>query len=105
MYIYAFLCILCFFVKECKSKQYGFECNQTCGNCSNGEECHHVDGRCLNGCDVGVFGDKCDQGKMLRSESDKKNHLSNDQTYVKKIRNCLKEHEFPVACDALLFCY
>ena len=34
-----------------------------------------------------------------------KKHLSNDQTYVKKIRNGLKEHEFPVACDALWFCY
>ena len=61
-----FCVFFAFFVKECTSKQYGFECNQTCGICSNGKECHHVDGRCLNGCDVGVFGDKCDQGKMFK---------------------------------------
>ena len=55
-----------FFDKECKDKKYGLECNQTCGNCTNGEPCHHVNGSCLNGCDVGVFGDKCDAGKMMK---------------------------------------
>ena len=43
---------------------YGLECSQVCGNCSNGEQCHHVNGSCINGCDVGVFGDKCDKGKI-----------------------------------------
>ena len=66
VYLYISVYSLLFKKKECNSKKYGLECNQTCGNCSNGEECHHVGGRCLNGCDVGVFGDKCDQGKMFK---------------------------------------
>ena len=49
---------------ECKQSTYGLECNHTCGNCRKGESCNHVNGSCLNGCDVGVYGDKCDIGKL-----------------------------------------
>lgn len=38
-------------------------CDQICGNCSYGQKCSHVNGSCLNGCAVGVYGDKCDNGK------------------------------------------
>ena len=38
-------------------------CDQTCGNCSYGQKCSRVNGSCLNGCAVGVYGDKCDNGK------------------------------------------
>ena len=38
-------------------------CDQNCGNCSYGQKCSHVNGSCLNGCAVGVYGDKCDNGK------------------------------------------
>ena len=54
------------FFKACSNNMYGLECGQTCGNCSNGEQCHHVNGTCLNGCDVGVFGDRCLQGKTWK---------------------------------------
>ena len=35
-----------------------------CGNCSNGEPCYHVDGTCPNGCEAGMYGDRCDLGKI-----------------------------------------
>ena len=52
------------FVLECEQFTYGEECSQTCGECSKGEQCNHVNGSCLNGCGVGVYGDKCDRGKL-----------------------------------------
>ena len=67
LFIYSYLFVY-FVYKECNKKKFGLECNQTCGNCTNGEPCHHVNGSCLNGCDVGVFGDKCDQGNVTRKD-------------------------------------
>lgn len=54
-----------FFFTECRVGTYGLECGNECGNCSNSEWCYHVNGSCPNGCDVGVFGDYCDQGTKL----------------------------------------
>ena len=51
-------------ITECQNNTYGLECTEICGKCMHGEQCHHVNGSCLNGCDVGVFGDKCDTGKI-----------------------------------------
>ena len=53
-----------FILSECEEFTYGLDCNQTCGNCSKGEQCNHVNGSCLNGCGVGMYGDKCDRGKL-----------------------------------------
>ena len=63
--------------------KYGPGCKKTCGNCSNAEQCHHVNGSCLNGCDVGVFGDRCNQSKIIK--------VSNDQTYLKRKREMHKK--------------
>ena len=54
-----------FILSECEELTYGLDCNQTCGNCSKEEQCNRVNGSCLNGCDLGVYGDKCDRGKLI----------------------------------------
>ena len=51
-------------VLECEQFTYVLVCNQACGNCSKGEQCHHVNGSCLNGCEVGMYGDKCDNSEL-----------------------------------------
>lgn len=52
-----------------------------CGNCSNGDWCFHMNGSCPNGCDVGVFGDKCDQG--TDSTKGIKNSIFSFKMYLK----------------------
>ena len=52
-----------FFVTGCNVYTYGSDCIH-CGNCSDGVQCNHVTGTCPNGCDPGIYGDKCDLGKL-----------------------------------------
>ena len=52
-----------FYVTGCNVYTYGSDCIH-CGNCSDGVHCNHVTGTCPNGCDAGMYGDKCDLGKM-----------------------------------------
>lgn len=59
-----FQCIL-YISLGCVDYKYGLECNSTCGKCFDGNKCNHMTGSCPNGCDAGVFGDKCDQGKII----------------------------------------
>ena len=49
---------------ECDGHTYGLGCKQSCGKCSGGVQCDHVTGSCPNGCDAGMYGDKCDIGKV-----------------------------------------
>ena len=53
------------FITECDGHTYGLGCNQSCGNCSDGVQCDHVTGSCQNGCVAGMYGDRCDLGKVL----------------------------------------
>ena len=53
------------FITECAGHTYGVECNQSCGKCSGGVQCDHVTGSCPNGCDAGMYGDRCDLGKVI----------------------------------------
>ena len=52
------------FITECAGHTYGVECKLSCGNCSGGVQCDHVTGNCPNGCDAGMYGDRCDLGKV-----------------------------------------
>ena len=49
---------------ECDGHTYGLGCKQSCGKCSGGVQCDHVTGICPNGCDAGMYGDRCDLGKV-----------------------------------------
>lgn len=70
-----------FFFAECSAGTYGLNCGKVCGNCSNGDWCFHMNGSCPNGCDVGVFGDKCDQG--TDSAKGIKNSIFSFKMYLK----------------------
>ena len=59
-----FICTHYVFITECDGHTYGLGCNQRCGNCSGGVQCDHVTGSCPNGCDAGMYGNKCDLGKV-----------------------------------------
>lgn len=37
----------------CTAGSYGFECNETCGYCSNNDTCDAIKGECPNGCAPG----------------------------------------------------
>ena len=60
-----FTCTHYVFITECGGHTYGLECKQSCGNCSGGVQCDHVTGSCPKGCDAGLYGDKCDLGKVI----------------------------------------
>ena len=45
--------------KVCSEGWYGFDCNETCGNCYDQSECHPVNGTCSNGCNDGFLGKLC----------------------------------------------
>eukprot|EP00105_Crassostrea_gigas_P037048 XP_019921196.1 PREDICTED: scavenger receptor class F member 2-like [Crassostrea gigas] len=74
--------------EKCSDGTYGLECGYVCGNCSDGDWCNHVNGSCPNGCDVGVFGDRCDRGKMHRR---KHRYTSYQHEFeIKEEKNILK---------------
>ena len=41
---------------------YGFDCNETCGNCSLAETCDPIDGGCRSGCIIGLQPPLCKAG-------------------------------------------
>ena len=53
--------------KVCSEGMYGFDCNETCGNCNDQNECHPVNGTCLNGCNDGFLGERCKTRTYLYS--------------------------------------
>ena len=53
-----------FYVTGCDVYTYGVDCKK-CGNCSGGVQCDHETGSCPKGCDAGLYGDKCDFGKVI----------------------------------------
>ena len=50
---------------KCTGNTYGLKCEQSCGKCSGGVQCDYVTGSCPNGCDAGMYGYKCDLGKVI----------------------------------------
>ena len=53
--------------KVCSKGMYGFDCNETCGNCYDQSECHPGNGTCLNGCNDGFLGKLCKTRTYLYS--------------------------------------
>lgn len=53
--------------KVCSKGMYGFDCNETCGNCYDQKECHPGNGTCLNGCNDGFLGKLCKTRTYLYS--------------------------------------
>lgn len=53
------------FITECNTGQYGYNCNQTCGNCLNMTDCSSINGSCVTGCAAGYYGDLCKKGFFL----------------------------------------
>lgn len=52
-------------VIECAFGQYGKNCSDTCGHCSNVSQCSNVDGDCQSGCTSGYHGRYCKKGKAV----------------------------------------
>jgi hypothetical protein len=50
---------------ECTDGTYGYNCNNTCGNCIYGAACDKFTGSCLTGCSAGYYGDLCTDGMVL----------------------------------------
>ena len=47
---------------ECDDGDYGINCNETCGHCSEASQCHHITGVCSDTCKPGYQGIMCDTG-------------------------------------------
>ena len=56
---------LCNAVLECDDGDYGINCNETCGHCSEASQCHHITGVCSDTCKPGYQGIMCDTGKEM----------------------------------------
>ena len=61
------VCITLFLVQECDVGSYGFNCNNSCGNCLDNTTCEKIKGKCLNGCEPGWRGDVCLTGKNFHA--------------------------------------
>ena len=48
-------------IADCKSGEYGFKCEGTCGNCTDPSSCASDDGICRDGCKLWSVGDTCHQ--------------------------------------------
>lgn len=51
--------ILILWLLGCKTGSFGFDCNETCGHCSEVNHCSDIDGICQTGCKAGYQGDLC----------------------------------------------
>ena len=49
----------------CENGTYGYDCNNTCGHCTDKETCSHTNGTCLVGCDPGYVGELCKTRKFF----------------------------------------
>lgn len=87
-----------YFFPECSDGTHGLECGYVCGTCSDGDWCNHVYGSCPNGCDVGVFGDTCDRGKMRRR---KHRYTSYQHEFEIKEKKYFKVHSFSYISNGL----
>jgi hypothetical protein len=56
------------FFSVCDAHTFGVRCSSSCGNCSRGDICHHTNGTCPRGCDVGVYGERCQERKFLQNQ-------------------------------------
>lgn len=43
---------------ECQDGRFGYNCEETCGNCAELQHCHHKDGTCMTGCAPGYDFDR-----------------------------------------------
>ncbi|KAL4229451.1 hypothetical protein ACF0H5_012489 [Mactra antiquata] len=46
-------------ITACTDGYYGYQCENTCGNCLNSEACYKITGTCPNGCTTGYQGTQC----------------------------------------------
>ena len=52
-------------ILACENGTYGYDCNNTCGHCTDKESCFHTNGTCLFGCNPGYMGELCKTGRFL----------------------------------------
>ena len=51
-------------ILACENGTYGYDCNNTCGHCTDKESCFHTNGTCRFGCNPGYIGELCKTGKF-----------------------------------------
>lgn len=60
-----FVSFLLIVVLECVVGHYGYNCNETCGQCMDPKQCSAVSGTCLTGCRAGYVGRLCKEGRWF----------------------------------------
>ena len=52
-------------ILACENGTYGYDCNNTCGHCTDKESCFHTNGTCRFGCNPGYMGELCKTGMFF----------------------------------------
>ena len=52
-------------ILACENGTYGYDCNKTCGHCTDKESCFHTNGTCRFGCNPGYMGELCKKGMFF----------------------------------------